>query len=468
MSNFHGCVLRASTYVHEPFVISNNKKDINVTQYSEGLEIGVLQTIASQLNFTVEYLPEPDSMNYKRRRLYEEVSKKQSDVGFAAAAHSSHAIDERDYTIGYVRETVKWFGPLPKPVPHWKGFVILFTPLMWLLVLIVYLIASIIFWSLANVHRSVNEHVSYKNPVVCFFHTFSVVLGEAVFVRPQTWFLRSFFVVWVYYCLLINTAYQSSLISVLTQPRFEPTVDTVEELVHSQMPYGYTTLVKHWYNESEDAASKTILADGIECPSLDHCLKRIISTQDFAVCGLGYHMLYLSYKKIYSYDARGPKFIPFKDEVLSYLASMFFRTGSPHLESFNRIIYRLVESGMVQNLWESIKLQHTAKKEQAGYEYGDGGTDGGRSDAVVLTVDHLHGAFILILLGLACGLVVFLGELICFRLGKRKFIPLLNTSVRDFKSRIYVNYKHHVIHKTLLRHVKKRNLRGKVKKVTLK
>jgi hypothetical protein len=463
MQNFHGCVLRASTYPHEPFIISKNKKYKNVTPYSEGLEISVLQKIASHLNFTVEYLPEPESNNHKILSLHDEVSKKQSDVGFAAAPHSSHGIDKRDYTIGYVRETVKWFGPIPKPVPHWKGFVIHFTPLMWLLVLVVYLIASIIFWSLANIHRSVNEHVSYKNPVLCFLQTFSVVLGEAVFVRPQTWFLRSFFVVWVYYCLLINTAYQSSLISVLTRPRFEPPVDTVEKLLHSQMPYGYITLVKHWYDESEDAASKTILANGIECPSLDHCLKRIISTQDFAVCGGGLHILYLSYRKRYSYS-RGPKFIPFKDEVVSYLASMFFRTGSPHLESFNRIIYRLVESGMVQKLWEDIKLEHIAKKEKDVYEYGD---EGG-PDTVVLTVDHLHGAFILLLLGLACGLIVFLRELLCFRFGKCKFLPPLNTSVREFKSRSYVKYKHHVIHKTLLRHVKKRNLIGQVKKITLK
>jgi len=467
MSNFHGCVLRASTYPHEPFIISKKKKYKNSTHYSEGLEISVLQKIASQLNFTVEYLPEPESKNYKIPSLHEEVSKKQSDVGFAAASHSSHATDKRDYTIGYVRETVKWFGPIPKPVPHWKGLVILFTPLMWLLVLIVYLIASTIFWSLANIHRSVNEHVSYKNPAACFLQTFSVVLGEAVFVRPQTWFVRSFFVVWVYYCLLINTAYQSSLISVLTQPRFEPPVDTVEKLLHSQMPYGYIIPVIHWYNESEDAASKTILANGIECPSLDYCLKRIISTQDFAVCGGGLHILYLSYRRRYSYS-RGPKFIPFKDEVVSYLASMFFRTGSPHLESFNRIIYRLVESGMVQKLLEDIKLQHIGKKEQDDYDYGDEDADGGGSDTVVLTVDHMHGAFILLLLGLACGLIVFLRELICFRFGKCKFLPLLNTSVREFKSRSYVKYKHHVIHKTFLRHVKKRNLIGQVKKITLK
>jgi hypothetical protein len=463
MSNFHGCVVRASTYPHEPFILSKKKDNSNVTQYSEGVEINVLQTIARQLNFTVVYIPETNSTTHKILSLFDEVSRKESDVGFASAPYSYNASDKIDHTIGYVQETVKWFGPLPKLSPHWKRPVIIFTPLMWLLLLIVYLIVSLIFWSLANVNIFVNEHVTYQNAVVCFLHTFSVVMGVVVFFRPHTWILRLFFIVWVYYCLLISTAYQSSLISVLTHPQFEPPFDTVEKLLNSRMPYGYIPPIKRWYNESEDAASKIILEKGIECTTLDECLKRIVSTQDFAVCGLGLHTLYLSYQKTYSYSA-GPKFVPFKDEVVSYLASMFFRSGSPLLESFNRIIYRLVETGMVQKFWENIKMVHIANKEQDLHEDGNKEADGDGDDAVVLTVAHLQGEFILLLLGLICGLIVFVIELLCFSVSKYQFYPLPNISVREFKARNSVIFKNLAIHKTLVRRFTKRNLTGKVKR----
>jgi len=447
MSNFHGCVLRASTFEHEPFTISKTKNDSNVTQYWKGVEISVLQTIASHLNFTVQYLPETKDKTHKYFSLYEEVSSKQSDIGFGAVPQSYPAIGPRDHTVGYFQETIKWFGPLPKPIPHWKGLVILFTPLMWLLVLIVYLIASIIFWSLANVHRSVKEHVSYRNPVV-FLHTLSLLLGHAVFVRPHSWYLRLFFVVWVYYCLLINTAYQSSLISVLTHPPPEPPVDTVEKLLHSQMPYGYITPVKLWYSGTDDATSKEILQKGIECPALDYCLKRIISTQDFAVCGGGLHNLYLSYQERYSYlYSEGPKFVPFKDVMSTYFPSMFFRSGSPLLESFNSVIYRMVEAGMVKHFWEDIKLQELGNIEEDGDE-----------DHVVLTFDHQQGAFSLLILGLAFGLIVFIIEFLYFSFRKHLFYRLLKRSVREFKTRTIVRYNRHVIHKTYVRRVKKENL----------
>ena len=458
MSNFHGCVLRASTFEHEPFTISTTKNGSNTTRYWKGVEISVLQTIASQLNFTVEYLPETHRKVHNTSSLYDDVSKNESDVSFAGAPYTIHAIGQRDHTTGYFQETVQWFGPPRKPIPHWKSLVILFKPLMWLLVLIVYLIASVIFWSLANVHRSVKEHVSYKNPVVCFLQTFSIVLGEAVFVRPYSWYLRLFFVVWVYYCLLINTAYQSSLISVLTHPRFEPPVDTLEELLDSQMPYGYVAPVKPWCNKAVGPTNRQILAGGKQCLTLDDCLKRIISTQDFAVCTGGLHTLYLSRKKKYSFSGE-PKFVPFKDIMVSYLPSMFFRSGSPLLESFNGVIHRMLAAGMVDHFWEDIKVKDIGHKEgEDEDEDGVEDDDEGGSDAVVLTLDHLQGAFSLLILGLAFGLIVFIIELLCFSVRKYLFYRLLKRSVREFKTRSFVRYKRHVIHKTYVRRAKKQNL----------
>jgi hypothetical protein len=236
----------------------------------------------------------------------------------------------------------------------------------------------------------------------------------------------------------------------------------VEKLLHSQMPYGYITPVKVWYRAAEDPMAKTILENGIECPTLDHCLKRIISTQYFAVLGGGVHNLYLSYQKKYSYSG-GPKFIPFKDEVVSFLASMFFRHGSPLLESFNRIIHRMVAAGMVEHFWEDIKMRDIGHKDD-GDEDGDEDDEEEASVAVVLTLNHLQGAFSLLILGLAFSLIVFIIELLCFSFRKYLFYRLLNRSVRECKTRSFVSYKRHAIHKTYVRRVTKQNLMlGKLK-----
>jgi hypothetical protein len=86
------------------------------------------------------------------------------------------------------------------------------------------------------------------------------------------------------------------------------------------------------------------------------------------------------------------------------------------------------------------------------------------ADTVVLTVTHLEGAFFLLLLGLACSLTVFIVELLCFTSRKYLLYHLINRSVREFKTRTFVSYKRHIIHKTLIRRGKKSNLIGKVKR----
>ena len=463
MLNFFKCVVKASTFPHEPFIIFNRTEASNITRYSEGIEISVLQIIGSELNFTIQYLPEPQRKVNKIFSLYSEVSNKQSDIGFASSPRTYQTIGTRDYTIGYIRESIKWFGPLAKRSPRWKGLVIIFAPLMWLLVLTVYLIASLVFWLLANVNRRKNEHVSYKNAVLCFLQMFSVILGEAVFVTPHSWSLRLFFIVCVFYCLLINTSYQSSLISVLTHPQFEPAIDTVEELLKSKMAHGFVPFLRHWLNETNDAESREILRNYVNCSTLQSCLKRVVYKQDLAVCGGELHLLCLSYKKKYRISG-GPKFVPFKDEVATFLASMFFRSGSPFLENFDRIIYRVVESGMVQKFWEDLEVFYRfGQIDEEGDEFDDENTDGHVSEAVVLTVDHLQGAFFLLLLGLAFSLTVFIIELFCFIFRHYLFFQSFHHCVTELKTRSFVNYKRHIIHRTFARSVNKRSLTGKLK-----
>jgi hypothetical protein len=217
------------------------------------------------------------------------------------------------------------------------------------------------------------------------------------------------------------------------------------------------------YNTAEDSIGKIILQNGTQCPSLNYCLKRIVSSNNFAVCGGGLHILYLSYQQKDS--SKGvPKLVPFKDEMLSFLASMFFRSGSPLLESFNRVIYRLVESGMVKKFWEDIKRREIGHTEEDEEEDEDEDADGDGSDADVLTVADLQGTFILLLLGITCGLIVFVIELLCFSVTKYQLYSLPNISVREFKARSVIIYKNHTIHKTLVRRFMKRNLIGKVKR----
>ena len=72
---------------------------------------------------------------------------------------------------------------------------------------------------------------------------------------------------------------------------------------------------------------------------------------------------------------------------------------------------------MVQKFWKDKNLRYIGEKDYVD-ENENEDVDGGGSDAVVLTFDHLQGAFIPLLLRLACGLIVFLIDLFCFSFRK--------------------------------------------------
>jgi hypothetical protein len=234
--------------------------------------------------------------------------------------------------------------------------------------------------------------------------------------------------------LLINTAYQSSLISVLTDPRYDPAVDTLQKLLNSSMSYGFVWRFHYWYNFTNDSLSKTILNNFIPCPKLDVCLRRIVSKHDFAICGGESHLLYLSQTKYCTFGV--PNFLPFSEEVVSILVTTFFRRGSVFLESFDRVIYRVVESGIIQKFWTDIKLRYVRNTDDDDLE----GADEDDALAVVLTVQHLEGAFILLLSGLTCSLATFIIELVYFRFTESRFFPRHKPSANERKCEVQTKH----------------------------
>lgn len=105
MSNFHGCIMTASTFPYAPFIFPMKENNSNVTHYSEGLEISVLQEVADTLNFKVQFLSEPQHDTSKWRGLNDEVLHKQSCFRFAAMPHTAVAIGTRDHSVRYLKET---------------------------------------------------------------------------------------------------------------------------------------------------------------------------------------------------------------------------------------------------------------------------------------------------------------------------------------------------------------------------
>ena len=69
---------------------------------------------------------------------------------------------------------------------------------------------------------------------------------------PRKTRLRVLYLVWLFYCLHINIVYLTSLTTFLIQSGFEHQIQSVEELVESDVEYGFHEGSDKYFNDSTD------------------------------------------------------------------------------------------------------------------------------------------------------------------------------------------------------------------------
>lgn len=86
--------------------------------------------------------------------------------------------------------------------------------------------------------RATLEKPPHKRVMQCSLNTWSVFLGTSVPNRPLLTPLRIFFLTLALYGLNMNTIFTSKLINVFTHPSYENQIDTIEEIIESNLPIG--------------------------------------------------------------------------------------------------------------------------------------------------------------------------------------------------------------------------------------
>lgn len=118
---------------------------------------------------------------------------------------------------------------------------------------------------------------------------------------------------------------------------------------------------------------------------------------------------------------------PISDDIVIYSAVMMFRKFHHLQPIINEKIRVIAESGLLTK-WQ-IDSKNAGKKIVR--SEGDANTGGHGNQLMQLRLEHVEGAFLLVLIGLSLALVVFLLELlICWLNRKKKSYRILNALER--------------------------------------
>jgi hypothetical protein len=408
-----GCSITVSTLELMPFVLISKKDDSEET-CADGLECRIFTLIVEKLNATFQ-LKFPGEERWGKKLgnnlwsgMKGHLFKNISDMAFGALLLDTEECDVFECTAPYFESRLLWYVPRAKQIAKWTSVFRVFRPTTWLAFIAVCVSVVLLLWRMSSSDTRRSERLSYRRFSECFCNVWAAVLGVSVPQMPHTSNVRTLFLFWLFYCLHINVVYLSFVTTFMINPGSEHQIQNVEELVKSDVEFGYHEGYDVHFSDATDASSQNILRHRTQCGSSDKkCLERLVTKGDFAMLAATDIVEYTAACRYLQKPGKS-LFYPFQGGFVSSNYVMYLTKGSPLLDRINSIIRHATEAGLVNQWWTEIINSCTLKCYMEVQE-----------ESSTLTMSHLQSAYFILFLGLGFSFSVFVVEVICV-FGRKK------------------------------------------------
>lgn len=394
-NNLQGCPIKLSGVQIIPYVldITVNKDDPR----NAGLETTIIYNILERLNFTQIHLKNPYPHwgymlpNGDFTMSYRMLFTKEVDIIFGMMIGNDTMSKYFDVTVPHIDTTAVWFVPVALPIAQWKNLTVIFDKIVWGAILMI-MLANGVTWYILGRNRE--KSPSFTEISLCLMGSFLTLLQGGV-ETPKHWNLRFLVVIWSMASLLLNTAHQCQLTGILTSPLYEHQISNVKEMVDSNLNYGFYPILKSLYEDSTNLAHKKLLHNYKPCPLTVECMNRTAFNRDFATVKNKREASFLM-SKYYSFPSGKPMLYNFEKSEFVVWCKYYLAKGFPFLEKINYKILLLQSSGLISKWERDLVVGSNNKIEVAKLE--------------PLTLNHLQGAFFLLLFGNCLATAFLVGE----------------------------------------------------------
>lgn len=304
-------------------------------------------------------------------------------------------------TAYYMQDTYTWYVYLAQLQEPWRGLIAIFKPLTWLLFVLILWCAAVAWLAFgrAQVPGQPGEPLAHRQPVLAVLNTWSVFLSVSANNRPERTPLRVFFVLLALYGLNVTTIYTSNLITMFTDPKHDVQPASIDDILAAELPIGGREEYSDWFENDHDH---------------DQAVRRLYNwTEEFwpRAANLervrdGHQAMLMNRFYVMSSALRDQIFaVP--GNVFSSPLEMITVRGFPLLSAINRLVNRMKDSGLTMKINDDF-LHDMNLKEAMRNARRLQGTDVQK----VLNVNHLQGAYAVLIIGLMWSALVFGMELV--------------------------------------------------------
>jgi hypothetical protein len=381
----NGCHIEILGYDFPPFLINEDHEENEIS--TKGLLVEMLRYIAKQLNLSLR------SDSDERSKFY------------VAADVNRRLLPFFQYkTVVFYTLTYTWYVPFAETYPRWASTSRVFNTTTWLIGFLSLLVVTLVLRLTAALSRA-EQSPEYQSTVQCLTNSWSALLGIGVDEIPRSAPLRSIFLSWIICCLCVNTVFQMYVTSYLVDPGFKHQVGSfqeLEELQYELLFNSYETMLP--YLEQKKNMSMKLLRESINSMLLLMQTPKVAMFTDKDLLNYDYgHLCGGTTPYI---------FYMFREEQLQIHVNMIL-SNNYILYLFDEIIARLVQAGIPDKIMRDLtdpmgQQKATRVVVDLVEEYSP------------MSLPHVVSPFILLLLGHALSLLIFLCEFAYHGLQKRR------------------------------------------------
>jgi hypothetical protein len=418
--DFQNCVIRVATIGIDPFVIlieNHTKTDGGNVYDVRGFSVEYILISINKMNMTAVFLP--PSLEISFDTAYEETSNivaRKTDILVGIVPLFPILITSfYEPSIPYIYDAVKWFLPCPKTNARLEKIITMYNASVWLTMMLVLIVTAAVFWCSAGRrhHLDTKESKALQTISNCMCISWAIFIGVSVPEMPKTWKLRIFFLFYVWYCFAMSTVFQAFFVSYLVEPGYEKKIETIEELIDSDVIYGYRTALEIGMTTTDYTDHlKFPNSRRTDCSDMKNCIHRIMSDGDIASIISPMYVRYVANEFGLEDQTKYP--CTLKENVIDITLVALLPKGSPLLNQFNKYIRRSFEGGLVERNWAELNLEARLRSKMKS------GVDG-RNMYFVFSLSHIAPAFSLLGFGYVCGFVLCLAECFHKRISKRSY-----------------------------------------------
>ncbi|XP_050306285.1 uncharacterized protein LOC126743299 [Anthonomus grandis grandis] len=388
-----GKKILVGVFDYRPYIIID--KDI-----ASGLEIHLLREIVRYMNATLELvvqedlwgLVHPNKTGYGLRgNLYFD----KLDIGAAGLFMTYSASEHFDQSRGYANAELTCLVPAPRLAAAWLSPTYSFSPHLWFLLFLTYVTLIVIVYALNHYQMSIKKHnisrfISKTTILISSIESVCKPLLGHNFSRKKYYFKPLMGLV-LLSTLIVCTAYVAGFASVLTKPIYETSINTMEDFLSSDISWGgvqTADYIMSWASSEQELYRKAAERYVATTPAHLEYIFRHNRNFAFKVERVNgqYHI------DSYIHEQSMKYYMTMKDPIQTQYVVLIFRKNSILLPVANRIIERLVDSGIIL-YWTNEYSGHQDYVMKKKLQYAHVRRN---NENVAITLSHVVSAFFII------------------------------------------------------------------------